>query len=171
MRDRPVISIENYTIYCGDVDENKDAFYDEINVLMSKIPSQQVVIVGIDANAKTGLEQQSDVPGKWTLQRNTPGTNAAEEVCLCIYGDKIHVQFFLDAASGKAVGEATPPTWRDHFKTLLNRQAPSAPELEPVHRPTYAINEEPATESEILVCIQKMEMEHLVESTGLEQKC
>ncbi|KAK6727855.1 hypothetical protein RB195_005494 [Necator americanus] len=74
MRDRPVISIENYTIYCGDADENKveaaednskEAFYDEVNALMSKIPSQQVVIVGIDANAKMGLEQQSDVLGKW----------------------------------------------------------------------------------------------------------
>ncbi|KAK6749812.1 hypothetical protein RB195_002053 [Necator americanus] len=121
MRDRPVIGIENYTIYCGDADEkkvggcaiavrndyknlveefgstssrcaflrlrdrggrklwivsahaptetaednSKDAFYDELNALMSKIPSQQVVIVGIDANAKMGLEQQSDVLGKW----------------------------------------------------------------------------------------------------------
>ncbi|KAK6757307.1 hypothetical protein RB195_015247 [Necator americanus] len=101
MRYRPVISIENYTIYCGDADENKvggcaiavrndyknlvedfgstsarcaflrlrdrrgrklcivsvhaptetaedkskDAFYDELNALMSKIPSQQVVTV------------------------------------------------------------------------------------------------------------------------------
>ncbi|KAK6737449.1 hypothetical protein RB195_019882 [Necator americanus] len=35
MRDRPVISIENYVIYCG------------------------------DANAKMGLEQQSHVLGKW----------------------------------------------------------------------------------------------------------
>ena len=121
MRDRPVISIENYTIYCSDADENKvggcaiavrndynnlvkefgstssrcaflrlwvrrgrklwiacahaptetaediskDAFCDELNALMSKIPSQQVVIVGIDANANRGLEQQSDVLGKW----------------------------------------------------------------------------------------------------------
>ncbi|KAK6762023.1 hypothetical protein RB195_022932 [Necator americanus] len=112
MRDRPVISIENNTIYCGDAEENKiggcaiavrndykdlmeefgstssrcaflrlrdrggrklwigsahastetaednrkDAFYDELNALMSKIPSQQVVSVGIDANAKMGLE-------------------------------------------------------------------------------------------------------------------
>ncbi|KAK6730634.1 hypothetical protein RB195_007229 [Necator americanus] len=95
MRDPPVISIKNYTIYCGDADENKmpflrlrdrrgrklwivsahaptetakdnskDAFYDELNVLMSKIPSQQVVIVGIDANEKMGLEQLSDVLGK-----------------------------------------------------------------------------------------------------------
>ncbi|KAK6740909.1 hypothetical protein RB195_009016 [Necator americanus] len=47
MRDRPVVSIENYTIYCGDADENK------------------MVIVGIDANAKMGLEQQSDVLGIW----------------------------------------------------------------------------------------------------------
>ncbi|KAK6736464.1 hypothetical protein RB195_019268 [Necator americanus] len=112
MRDRAAISIENYTIYSGDADENKvggcaiavrnykklveefgstssicafirlrdrrgrklwivsahaptetaednskDAFYDELNALMSKIPSQQVVIVGIDANANMGLEQ------------------------------------------------------------------------------------------------------------------
>ncbi|KAK6765202.1 hypothetical protein RB195_025229 [Necator americanus] len=120
MKDRPVISIENYTLYCGDADEkevggcaiavrnnynnlveefgstssrcafvrprvrrrhklwvviahahtetaehnSKNAFYDEINALMSKIPSQPVVIVGIDANAKMGLEQQSDVLGK-----------------------------------------------------------------------------------------------------------
>ncbi|KAK6764700.1 hypothetical protein RB195_024867 [Necator americanus] len=30
----------------------------------------------------------------------------------------------LNTASGKAVDEATLPIWRDHFKTLLNRQAP-----------------------------------------------
>ncbi|KAK6764872.1 hypothetical protein RB195_024987 [Necator americanus] len=45
---------------------------------------------------------------------------------------------------------------RDHFKSSLNRQAPLAPELEHIHRPTYAVNEEPPTESEVLVCIQKM---------------
>ncbi|KAK6764790.1 hypothetical protein RB195_024929 [Necator americanus] len=59
-------------------------------------------------------------------------------------------------ANGVAVGEATLSIWREHFKTLLNRLAPSAPELEHVHRPTYAVNEEPPTESEVLVCIQKM---------------
>ncbi|KAK6764524.1 hypothetical protein RB195_024736 [Necator americanus] len=119
--DRPVISIENYTIYCGDTDEkkvggcaiavrndynnlvkefgstssrcafvrlrdrrgrklwigsahapteiaennSKDAFYDELNALMSKIPSQQVVIVGIESNTRMGLEQQSDVLERW----------------------------------------------------------------------------------------------------------
>ncbi|KAK6764897.1 hypothetical protein RB195_025004 [Necator americanus] len=62
----------------------------------------------------------------------------------------------LNTTSGKGVGEATLPIWRDHFKTLLNRQAPSAPELEHIHRPTYAVNEEPKTESEVLVCIQEM---------------
>ncbi|KAK6763737.1 hypothetical protein RB195_024171 [Necator americanus] len=46
-------------------DNSKGAFYDELNALISKIPSQQVVVVGIDANAKMGLEQQSDVLGKW----------------------------------------------------------------------------------------------------------
>ncbi|KAK6748125.1 hypothetical protein RB195_001008 [Necator americanus] len=39
---------------------------------------------------------------------------------------------------------------------LLNRLAPSAPELERVHRPTYAVNEEAPTETEVLVRIQKM---------------
>ncbi|KAK6761249.1 hypothetical protein RB195_022347 [Necator americanus] len=34
-------------------------------MLISKILSQQAVIVGIDANAKMRVEQQSDVLGKW----------------------------------------------------------------------------------------------------------
>ncbi|KAK6763052.1 hypothetical protein RB195_023668 [Necator americanus] len=42
-------------------DHNKDAFYDKLNTLVSNIPSQQVVIVGIDANTKMGPEQQSYV--------------------------------------------------------------------------------------------------------------
>ncbi|KAK6740202.1 hypothetical protein RB195_008584 [Necator americanus] len=139
MRDRPVISIENYTIYCGDADENKvggcaiavrndyknlveefgstssrcaflrlrdcrgrklwivsahaptetaednskDAFYDELNALMSKIPSQQVVIVGIDANAKMGLEQQSDLLGKWYYAAERTSDNGDRLVDLC----------------------------------------------------------------------------------------
>ncbi|KAK6760648.1 hypothetical protein RB195_021924 [Necator americanus] len=56
----------------------------------------------------------------------------------------------------EAVGEAALPIWREHFKNLLNRLAPSAPEVEHVHRPTYAVNEEPPIESEVLVCIEKM---------------
>ncbi|KAK6744165.1 hypothetical protein RB195_011088 [Necator americanus] len=139
MRDRPVISIENYTIYCGDADENKvggcaiavrndyknlaeefgstssrctllrlrdrggrklwivsahaptetaednseDAFYDELTALMSKIPSQQVVIVGIDANAKMELEQQSDVLGKWYYAAERTSDNGDRLVDLC----------------------------------------------------------------------------------------
>ncbi|KAK6735558.1 hypothetical protein RB195_018647 [Necator americanus] len=58
-----------------------------------------------------------------------------------------------NTANGVAVGEATLPIWKENFKALLNRLAPSAPELE--HRPTYAVNEEPPTESEVLACIQK----------------
>ncbi|KAK6763409.1 hypothetical protein RB195_023927 [Necator americanus] len=139
MRDRPVISIENYTIYCGDADEikvggcaiavrndyknlveefgstssrcaflrlrdrggrklwivsahaptetaednSKNAFYDELNALMSKIPSQQVVIVGIDANAKMGLEQQSDVLGKWYYAAERTSDDGDRLVDLC----------------------------------------------------------------------------------------
>ncbi|KAK6729565.1 hypothetical protein RB195_006546 [Necator americanus] len=52
---------------------SKDAFYDEHNALMSKIPSQQVVIVGVDANAKMGFEQQSDVLGKWNYPAEDNG--------------------------------------------------------------------------------------------------
>ncbi|KAK6734649.1 hypothetical protein RB195_018064 [Necator americanus] len=142
-RDRPVISIENYTIYYSDADENKlggcatavrndyknlvegfgstssrcaflrlrdrrgrklwivsahaptetaednskDAFYDELNVLMSKIPSLHVVIVGIDANAKIGLEQQSrtasNVLGKWYYPAERTSDNGDRLVDLC----------------------------------------------------------------------------------------
>ncbi|KAK6762148.1 hypothetical protein RB195_023022 [Necator americanus] len=46
-------------------DNSKDAFYDELNALMSKIPSQQAINVAIDVNAMMRLEQQSDVLGKW----------------------------------------------------------------------------------------------------------
>ncbi|KAK6763099.1 hypothetical protein RB195_023708 [Necator americanus] len=139
IRDRPVISIENYTIYCGDADENKvgdcaiavsndyknlveefgstssrcaflrlrdcggrklwivsahaptetaednskDTFYDELNALMFKIPSQQVVIVGTDANAKIGLEEQFDVLGKWYYPAERTSDNGDRLVDLC----------------------------------------------------------------------------------------
>ncbi|KAK6764283.1 hypothetical protein RB195_024558 [Necator americanus] len=62
----------------------------------------------------------------------------------------------FNTANGVVVGEATLPICRE---TLLNRLAPSAPELEHVHRSTYAVNEEPPTESEVLVCVQKMNNE------------
>ncbi|KAK6732541.1 hypothetical protein RB195_016735 [Necator americanus] len=62
----------------------------------------------------------------------------------------------FNTGKGKAVGEATPPIWREHFKTLLNRQAPSAPELEYVHRLTFLVNGEPRKEPEVLTRIQKM---------------
>ncbi|KAK6757127.1 hypothetical protein RB195_015133 [Necator americanus] len=64
-------------------DNSKDAFYDELNALMSKMPSQQVVIVGIDANAKMGLEQQSDVLGKWYYAAERTSDNGDRLVDLC----------------------------------------------------------------------------------------
>ncbi|KAK6766923.1 hypothetical protein RB195_026283 [Necator americanus] len=45
-------------------DNNSVVIYNEFNVLMSKIPSQQEVMVAIDKNPSLGLEQQSDVLGK-----------------------------------------------------------------------------------------------------------
>ncbi|KAK6758097.1 hypothetical protein RB195_015734 [Necator americanus] len=62
----------------------------------------------------------------------------------------------LDTASGKTAGEVAFPIWKDHFKNLLNQQVPSAPELRHFHRPTFAVKEEPKTQPEVLVCIQKM---------------
>ncbi|KAK6726553.1 hypothetical protein RB195_004715 [Necator americanus] len=77
----------------------------------------------------------------------------------------------LNTANGVPVGETTLPIWRKHFNTLLNRLAPSAPELEHVHRPTYAFNEEPPTESEVLACTQKMKNGKSGGEDGLAQKC
>ncbi|KAK6762344.1 hypothetical protein RB195_023165 [Necator americanus] len=64
-------------------DNSKDAFYGELNALMSKIPSQQVVIVGIHANAKMALEQQSDVLGKWYYPVEHTWDNVDRLVDLC----------------------------------------------------------------------------------------
>ncbi|KAK6744495.1 hypothetical protein RB195_011298 [Necator americanus] len=143
MRDRPVISIENYTIYCGDADENKvggcaicaflrlrdrggrklwivsahaltetaednskDAFYDELNALMSKIPSQQVVIVGIDANAKMGLEQQSDVLGKWYYAAERASDNDDRLVDLRRASSSLpRLRGIIDAISSRGRGQ------------------------------------------------------------------
>ncbi|KAK6734732.1 hypothetical protein RB195_018119 [Necator americanus] len=44
-------------------DNSKDAFYDELNPLVSKISSQWSL--SQSKNAKMGLEQQSNVLGKW----------------------------------------------------------------------------------------------------------
>ncbi|KAK6761136.1 hypothetical protein RB195_022269 [Necator americanus] len=137
--DRPVTSIENYTIYCGDADENKmrlsttagsqnttycctarnvnrgrkhwivsahaptetaednskDAFYDKLNALMSKIPRKQVDIVGIDANANMGLEQQSDVLGKWYYPAKRTSDNGERLVDSCEQTDLI-ISFMFD---------------------------------------------------------------------------
>ncbi|KAK6728222.1 hypothetical protein RB195_005707 [Necator americanus] len=64
-------------------DNSRDAFYDELNALMFKIPSQQVVIVGIDTNAKMVLEQQSDVLGKWYYSAERTSDNGDRLVDLC----------------------------------------------------------------------------------------
>ncbi|KAK6725666.1 hypothetical protein RB195_004157 [Necator americanus] len=64
-------------------DQNEDAFYDELNKLISKIPSQKAVIVGIDANAKMGLEQQSDGLGKWFYHMEQTSDNGNRLMDLC----------------------------------------------------------------------------------------
>ncbi|KAK6755938.1 hypothetical protein RB195_014369 [Necator americanus] len=110
MRDWAVISIENYTIYCGDADGNKiviahaptetaednkkDAFYDELNALMSKIPTQKVFLVGFNANAKMGLEQQFDVIGKWYYPAEHPRNYRGISLLRVIY--KVLERIILD---------------------------------------------------------------------------
>ncbi|KAK6755931.1 hypothetical protein RB195_014365 [Necator americanus] len=64
-------------------DHNKDAFYGELNTLISKIPSQQAVIVGIDANAKMGPGQQSDVLEKWFYPMEQTSDNGCRLIDLC----------------------------------------------------------------------------------------
>ncbi|KAK6760604.1 hypothetical protein RB195_021897 [Necator americanus] len=50
---------------------------------MSKIPSQQVVIVGIDTNGKMGIEQQSDVLEKWYYPAERTLDNGDSLIHLC----------------------------------------------------------------------------------------
>ncbi|KAK6762094.1 hypothetical protein RB195_022984 [Necator americanus] len=64
-------------------DNSKNVFYDEVNALMSKIPSQQVVVVGVDANAKMGLEQQYGVLGKryYPVERTLHSGDRPVDLC------------------------------------------------------------------------------------------
>ncbi|KAK6731212.1 hypothetical protein RB195_007586 [Necator americanus] len=64
-------------------DHNKDTFYDEHNTLISKIPCQQAVIVGIDANANIRLEQQSDVLRKYFYPMEQASNNGIRLIDLC----------------------------------------------------------------------------------------
>ncbi|KAK6727443.1 hypothetical protein RB195_005249 [Necator americanus] len=64
-------------------DHKKDAFYDEFNTLISKIKSQQAVIVGIDANAKMGPEKYYDVLGKWFYPLVQTSDNGNHLIDLC----------------------------------------------------------------------------------------
>ncbi|KAK6745273.1 hypothetical protein RB195_011786 [Necator americanus] len=182
MRDRPVISIENYTIYCGDADEIKDAARETLPVLLprkkfafasaktkSTYNSVCVARSAGDFNQEKRLRRklrrqlQQDRDTEWTsrameFEKTWEDRNSRKAYAvLKQYSGKMKRCFpVLNTANGVAVGEATLPIWKEHFKTLLNRLAPSASELKHVHRPTYAVNEGPPTESEVLVCIQKM---------------
>ncbi|KAK6763756.1 hypothetical protein RB195_024186 [Necator americanus] len=62
-------------------ENNRASFYDELNALMYKISSLQVVTVGIDANAMIGLEQQSGMLGKWfyPVEQTSDNANRLEE--------------------------------------------------------------------------------------------
>ncbi|KAK6734599.1 hypothetical protein RB195_018033 [Necator americanus] len=64
-------------------DHNKDGFYGELNTLINKIPSQQAVVVGVDANAKMGPKQQSDVLGKWCypMEQTSDSGNRLTDLC------------------------------------------------------------------------------------------
>ncbi|KAK6764822.1 hypothetical protein RB195_024952 [Necator americanus] len=50
---------------------------------MSKIPYQQVIIVGIDANAKMEFEQESYVLGKWFYPAELTSDNGNHLAYLC----------------------------------------------------------------------------------------
>ncbi|KAK6764933.1 hypothetical protein RB195_025029 [Necator americanus] len=107
IRDYFLISIDNYTIYRGDADERKvrscaiavrnnyndlvEEFrstsplcaFARLRLLISKIQSQQAVFVGIDANVKMGLEQQSDALGKWLylMEQTSDNGNCLINTC------------------------------------------------------------------------------------------
>ncbi|KAK6763933.1 hypothetical protein RB195_024319 [Necator americanus] len=76
------------------VDNRKNAFCDELNAFKCKIQIQQVVIVGIDANAKMELEQQSDVLGKWHYPVECTSDNGVRLVDLCEQTDLIIASTF-----------------------------------------------------------------------------
>ncbi|KAK6757446.1 hypothetical protein RB195_015332 [Necator americanus] len=145
-----LISIDNYVIFCGDADEGK-------------VGGCAIVVRSDYRRRKLRRQLQQDGDNEWTssakeFEKAWEDKNPREAYALLKqYSGKMkRCSPVPNITNGVAVDEAALPIWRDHCKTLLNRQTPSASELEHVHRPTYAVNEEPPTESEVLVCIQKM---------------
>ncbi|KAK6761327.1 hypothetical protein RB195_022403 [Necator americanus] len=189
MRDRPVISIENYTRTRKKLSD-ADSFTKRIQhaageTLPVLLPRKKFAFASAETKStynsvcvarsagdfnqekrlrrKLRRQLQQDRDNEWTsrameFEKAWEDRNPRKAYALLKqYSGKMkRCSPVLNTANGVAVGEATLPIWKEHFKTLLNRLAPSAPELEHVHRPTYTVNEEPPTESEVLVCIQKM---------------
>ncbi|KAK6761844.1 hypothetical protein RB195_022796 [Necator americanus] len=207
----PVISIGNFTIYCGDADERQVsgcaiAVMNDYNNLVEEFGSTSSGCAFLRLRNRTDLEYvltkniplsesssqpQDTVPQEKPISSSsTENRRGRKKLCRQLEQDRDkewtsrakefekacedkdpHKTYALrkqcgvkmkgcssaiNTSNGVAVGEATLPIWRDQFKTLLKRQAPSVPELGHVDRPTYAVNEESPTESEVLVCIQKM---------------
>ncbi|KAK6738040.1 hypothetical protein RB195_020253 [Necator americanus] len=71
-------------------DHKKDAFYDELNTLMSKIRNQQAIIVRIDANANMkryrGAQHQPKLALEGLKTRNEEGSSANECRLILDYG-------------------------------------------------------------------------------------
>ncbi|KAK6742759.1 hypothetical protein RB195_010182 [Necator americanus] len=111
---------------------------------------------------KLSLQLQQDCNNEWTsrameFEKAWEDRNPRKAYALLKqYSGKMkRCSPVLNTANEVAVGETTLPIRRERSNTLLNR-LPLASELEHVHRPTYVVNEKPLTESEVLVCIQKM---------------
>ncbi|KAK6762800.1 hypothetical protein RB195_023489 [Necator americanus] len=121
---------------------------------MSKIPNQLVVIVGIDANAKMRLVQQFDVLGKWYYPAKRTSDDGDRLVNSCEQFDYVLARNIpqSDIRKSRALWDVAFDSdhlpvllsfeIRDQFKTFLNWQAQSAPELEHVHRLISAVDGE-----------------------------
>ncbi|KAK6755729.1 hypothetical protein RB195_014240 [Necator americanus] len=107
---------------------NKNAFYDDLNTLISKISSQRAVIVGIDSNTKMGLEQQSDVLGKWFYPIQQTSDNGNRLIDLCEQTNLIiaslHPRGIIDTISlrGKRQPRRTPEEQRRRKMSTLKLQ-------------------------------------------------
>ncbi|KAK6761071.1 hypothetical protein RB195_022222 [Necator americanus] len=74
---------------------------------MSKIRSQQVVVVEIDANTKMGLEQQSDLLGKWHYPAECTSNNGDCVVDLreqTASSSLLRLRGIIDAISSRGTG-------------------------------------------------------------------
>ncbi|KAK6761224.1 hypothetical protein RB195_022332 [Necator americanus] len=120
-----------------------------------------------DADSFTTSTKKGVLEGSCVVNCNKAAITSESRDRRSLKSGKMKRCSVLDTANGVAVGEAPLPIWRDHFKTLLNREAPCVPEREHIKRAANpAVNEEPPTSRRFWT----REMKKIIHSIWIDER-